>query len=101
MTTWKEHKQELMKNPKFKEAYDALEPEYRLASELISARISKKMTQEQVAEMAGVSRTVVARLESGTSNPTIDTISRVATVLGKEVKLVGANSAPNRKLTRS
>jgi DNA-binding XRE family transcriptional regulator len=91
MTTWKEHKQELMKNPKLKEAYDALEPEYRLASELICARISKKMTQEQVAEMAGVSRAVVARLESGTSNPTIDTISRVATVLGKEVKLVGAN----------
>lgn len=90
MTTWKEHKQELMKNPKFKEAYDALEPEYRLANEIIAARLSKKMTQGQLAEQAGVSRTVIARLESGSTNPTLGTISRVANVLGKKVTLVGA-----------
>lgn len=90
MTTWQEHKQELLKNPKFKEAYDALEPEYKLAREIIDARLSKKMTQEQLAQKAGVSRTVIARLESGTTNPTLGTINRVAGVLGKQVKLVGA-----------
>ena len=87
MTTWKEHKQELMRNPKFKAAYDALEPEYQLASALIKARIAKKMTQAEVAEKSGVSRTVIARLESGTSNPTLATVSRVANVLGQDVKL--------------
>jgi DNA-binding XRE family transcriptional regulator len=91
MTTWKQHKQELMKNPKFKEAYNALEPEYRLADELIKARIAKKMTQTEVAEKAGVSRTVIARLESGTTNPTIGTVSRVISVLGKEIRLVGSH----------
>jgi len=91
MTTWNLHKQELMKNPKFKEAYDALEPEYQLANALIKARISRKMTQIEVAEKAGVSRTVIARLESGTTNPTLGTISRVASALGKELKLVGAH----------
>jgi DNA-binding XRE family transcriptional regulator len=91
MTTWKQHKQELMKNPKFKEAYDALKPEFKLADELISARISKKMTQTEVAEKAGVSRTVIARLESGTTNPTLGTVSRVANILGKELKLVGSS----------
>jgi DNA-binding XRE family transcriptional regulator len=88
MTTWKEHKAELMKNPEFKAAYDALEPEYRLASELIAARLSKKMTQTEVAEKAGVSRTVVARLEGGETNPTVGTVNRVASILGKELKLV-------------
>jgi DNA-binding XRE family transcriptional regulator len=88
MTTWKEHKQELLKNPKFKAAYDALEPEYQLASALIKARIAKKMTQTEVAEIAGVSRTVVARLESGTTNPTLGTVSRVANALGQNVTLV-------------
>jgi len=91
MTTWKEHKKELMKKPKFKEAYDALEPEYRLATELIAARLSKKLTQEEVAEKAGVSRTVIARLESGTTNPTLGTISRVASALGKEIKLTATH----------
>lgn len=89
MTTWKEHKLELLKNPEFKAAYDALEPEYRLAKELINARLGKKMTQIEVATKAGVSRTVIARLESGTGNPTIGTVSRVANALGQEFKLVG------------
>ena len=91
MTTWKEHKQELLKNPKFKAAYNELEPEYRLANELIRTRLGKKMTQAEVAEKAGVSRVVVARLESGTTNPTVETVNRVAGALGKELKLVGSN----------
>jgi DNA-binding XRE family transcriptional regulator len=91
MTTWKEHKQELLKNPKFKAAYDALEPEYRLANELIRARLGKKMTQAEVAQKAGVSRVVVARLESGTTNPTFETVNRVAGALDKKLKLVGSN----------
>jgi DNA-binding XRE family transcriptional regulator len=91
MTTWKQHKQELLKNPKFKASYDELEPEYRLANELIRARLGKKMTQAEVAEKAGVSRVVVARLESGTTNPTVETVNRVAGALGKELKLVGSS----------
>lgn len=91
MTTWKQHKQKLLKNPKFKASYDELEPEYRLANELIRARLSKKMTQAELAKKAGVSRVVVARLESGTTNPTVDTVSRVAGALGKELKLVGSS----------
>ncbi len=88
MTTWKQHKQELMKNAEFKAEYDALEPEYQLAGALIKARIGKKLTQNEVAEMAGLSRTVIARLESGATNPTLGTISRVASALGKRVELV-------------
>ena len=91
MTTWKQHKKELLKNPKFKAAYDGLEPEYRLANELIRARLCKKMTQAEVAEKAGVSRVVVARLESGTTNPTVETVNRVAGALGKEFRLVGSS----------
>ena len=91
MTTWKQHKQELMKNPKFKKAYDDLEPEYRLASSLIQARLDKKLTQAEVAKKAGVSRVVVARLESVTTNPTLATVNRVASILGKELRLVGTS----------
>lgn len=88
MTTWKQHKTQLMKNPKFKEAYTALEPEYRLASELIAARLKSNLTQEELAERAGVSRTVITRLESGAANPTVGTVGRVADALGKQIKLV-------------
>jgi len=79
-----------LKDPAVKAAYDALEPEYRLAKSIIEARLAKKLTQEQLAKHAGVSQTVIARLESGTNNPTIATVSRVAGALGKELKLVSA-----------
>jgi DNA-binding XRE family transcriptional regulator len=92
VTTWKEYKKEALKDPKFKKAYDALEPEFKLASSLIQARIDKKLTQQQLAKKAGVSQTIIARLESADSNPTVASVSRVASVLGKELKLVGSNS---------
>lgn len=85
-----ELKQELLKNPEVRQAYEALEPEYKLARSLIKARLDKKLTQAQLAEKAGISQVMVARLESGTNNSTVSTISRVATILGKELKLVGA-----------
>jgi DNA-binding XRE family transcriptional regulator len=88
MNTYKKYKKEALKNPALKAAYDALEPEYKLANSLIRARLDKKLTQEQLATKAGVTQNTVTRLESGTTNPTVGTINRVAGVLGKELKLV-------------
>jgi DNA-binding XRE family transcriptional regulator len=88
--TYREHKKEALKDPELKAEYDALEPEFKLAVEMIDARLAQKLTQEELAEKAGVTQNTIARLESGTTNPTIGTISRVASALGKEIKLVGA-----------
>jgi hypothetical protein len=32
---WREHKKQLLKDPEFREEYEALDTEYKLASELI------------------------------------------------------------------
>lgn len=85
-TDFKKHS---LKDPAVKAAYDALEPEYKLAESMIKARLAKRLTQEELAAKAGVSQTTIARLESGTNNPTIVTVNRVASVLGKELRLVG------------
>lgn len=90
MTTWKEHKKQLLKNPQFKAEYDDLEPGFLLAKQLIEARLKMKMTQTELATKSGVSRVVIARLESGTSNPTLETITRVASSLGKRVELTAS-----------
>jgi DNA-binding XRE family transcriptional regulator len=91
MANWKDIKKELLKNPEVKAEYDRLEPEFALASEIIQARIDKKLTQAEVADKAGLSQVMIARLESGTSNPTLTTLSKVANVLGKKIKLVGSH----------
>lgn len=41
------------------------------------ARLSKKMTQEQLAKAIGVAKTTVTGYEKGTSEPSIDTIIRI------------------------
>lgn len=43
---WRDFKNELMKGPAFKQAYDDLEPEY----EIIKQRIQKGMTQAELAQ---------------------------------------------------
>ncbi len=89
--SWKELKKAMLQDPDFKREYDALEPEFRISSELIQARLDKKLTQQQVADKAGMTQNMIAKLESGTTNSSIATISRVAGILGKELKLVAVN----------
>lgn len=75
------------KNPKFVEAYDALEEESALASALIEARGRANLTQEEVAARMGTTQTAVARLESGRSNPSTRTLERYAKATGHRLRL--------------
>lgn len=52
---------------------------YLLGGRIKSLRIAKNYTQEQVADQIGVSRQKYARIESGTNNITLDTLSKIAT----------------------
>jgi len=45
------------------------------------------VTQEHLAELSGVGLRTLKALESGKSNPTFETMSKLAEVLGMELKL--------------
>ncbi len=87
MQNWKEIKKEALKDPEVKRLYDELGPGFHLAGDFIKARSDMKLSQTQLAEKAGVSQVVIARLESGDTNFTFRTASRVAKALGKELRL--------------
>jgi transcriptional regulator with XRE-family HTH domain len=82
---WKEHKRQLMKDPAFRKGYEALEPEYRLASDLIRLRLSKGLTQEELAKMIHTRQSAIARLESAGSLPSLSTVKRVAEALDADL----------------
>ena len=90
MKDWKKLEQELLKNSAIKAEVERLEPEYELARQIIKFRLAKKLTQSELAEKAGVKQAYIARLESGTANPTVESLSKVADALDKRLKLVGA-----------
>lgn len=85
---WEDFKKELLRDPEVKREYDALEDEFRLARELIKARLERHLTQEQLAQKIGVKQEAIARLESGQANPRYKTLTRVAKALDKKVAFV-------------
>lgn len=87
-----------MKEPGFREGYDALEDEFSLASMLISARTRAKLTQAEVAAKMGTSQSTVARLESGTAKPSLATLQRYAEATGARLKItLEPKRSPSKK----
>jgi len=56
-----------------------------MAMRLKTLRERRGMTQEQLAEKSGVSRTYLARLETGRQDPTLSTLEKLATALKVDV----------------
>ena len=80
----------------FTEAYEALEHEYQVASQMLKARARAGLTQDAVAERMGTTKSAISRLESaGKHAPSLETLKRYAEAVGCElqVRLVPAKGA--------
>ena len=75
----------------FSEAYESLELEYQVISQLLKARARAGLTQDAVAELMGTTKSAVSRLEgAGKHAPSLSTLRRYARAVGcdLQVKLV-------------
>ncbi len=77
----------LMMDEEFKAEYDKLKPRYDVISQIIEERKKQKITQEELAYKVGTQKSNISRLESGSYNPSLDFLIKVAHSLGKEVKI--------------
>ena len=57
-------------------------PEYLLGQRIARLRESEKLTQEQFAEITGLTRAYIGRIELGLVNPSFITLMKIATGLG-------------------
>lgn len=87
MNNWNDLEKELLTDPKVKKEYDRLAPRYAVISELIAARINKGMTQKDIAERIGTKQSAIARLESGSTNPSLEFVQKVAQVMGYKLNI--------------
>jgi DNA-binding XRE family transcriptional regulator len=69
--------------------------EVSLIGKLIEARESKGITQHELAQMAGVKQSAIARLESMKSTPQIDTLFKILKPLGYTLAIVPDNQPSN------
>lgn len=58
-------------------------------------RVALAVTQEQVSSLSGVGLRTIKEIESGKGNPTFSTLSKIADVLGMEIKLEVRTPSPN------
>ena len=72
----------LLAAPEVRAEYDALEPEFAIAHELIAARARAGLSQAEVAQRMGTTQSVVARLESGKRPPSLRSVQRYAQAVG-------------------
>ena len=84
---FEEIKAELLADPKVKAEYDALAPEFEIATELIRARIRAGLSQADLAARMKTSQSAIARLESGQTLPSTKTLLRFAEATGSKVEV--------------
>lgn len=87
MKTFKQFKQEALRDPKFKKAYDELGPEFEVISLMIKNRISGELSQAELAKKLGTKQSAISRFESGSYHPTMSFLYKVADALGVRMKV--------------
>ena len=96
MSSYRDYKEKALQNPEVKEEYDALEPEYDIIQEMISARVDQNITQKELSVRTGITQADISRIENGTRNPSLSMVKRLAEGLGMQLKLEFVPSSTKR-----
>lgn len=67
--------------------YERLEARFAVVQALLEARRRAGLTQAELAEAMGTTRSVVSRLESGRHSPSVDTVAAAAKALGCRLEI--------------
>ena len=84
---WDTHKKILLKDPKFRKAYEETLLEYEIARAVIRARIERGLTQKQLAEKLNTKQSVISRVESANTTPSLSLLKRLAQALNTSLQV--------------
>ncbi|PTM98079.1 helix-turn-helix domain-containing protein [Streptomyces sp. VMFN-G11Ma] len=79
---WDEMRDDVLASPEAQEAYDAARIRFELGHAVRERREALGMTQDQLAEVAGMRQPAVTRFEAGGTMPTLPLLERLAVALG-------------------
>lgn len=90
MSNWKTLEQfeaQLRQDRTFRAKLDVSEPDYLLAREILTARLSAKMSQSDLARAIGTSQSRVSKWERGEEAPRVDALRRIAQATGRRLEV--------------
>ena len=71
---------------KYEEIFKIMDLKRQVITELIRARGEQKLSQKDLAEKCGLKQSAIARIEGMEINPRLDTLIKIAYVLGLQLK---------------
>lgn len=87
MMDWDTHKKILLKDPEFRKVYEESRLEYEIARAIIRARIEKGLTQKQLADKLNTRQSVISRVESANTTPSLSLLKRLAQALNTTLQV--------------
>ena len=87
MPSCQQLKTKLLKNKEINQAYNNLGPEFALIELIIKRRIEQGLTQKELARKIDTKQSAVSRLESGSYNPSLTFLQKVAEALDARLKI--------------
>ena len=76
-----------LEDPDFRKEWDEMESEYQIMKAMIAARMETGITQQQLSEKTGINQSNLSRIENGNGNPSVSTLHRIASALGKKLSI--------------
>lgn len=70
-----------------------------LLSEIINIRKSRNISQKELEKLSGVKQPVIARLETGKTDPQLSTILKLLNSVGKTIKVVPFETKEKQQFT--
>jgi len=87
LTNFEKHFRKEMKNEKFRKAYEQEWRKLNIAYGILKLREKHGYTQKELAKKLKTTQSVVARIESGDQNLTIDYLNKIADIFHKNLKI--------------
>lgn len=87
MKTLKQYKDKQMEDAAFAQEYEAVQPEMDVIRAIVEARTSQNLTQKELAERTGINQADISKLETGTRNPSVNLLKRLADGMGMTLKI--------------
>lgn len=81
-----ELKNKLLKNPKFAEEYYKPSLAFEVGSLIVNARIKRGITQKELAKLVKTQQPSIARLENGSSLPSLRFLEKIAIALRAKLR---------------
>ncbi len=83
MTDFREYLEESLRDPEFKEEWDALAPNY----DIINAMIRSGLSTDELSAKSGIARRYIRSIEYANANPSLETLKRLAASMGARLRL--------------